>query len=85
MITTCLHCPLKVVDGQTCEIFSRAQKAIRGSGVTSAKIRCDKRKTLFRSGQYVTFQGVNRDSENQGLEQYWLFGFECGDSLGVRL
>jgi len=78
MITTCLRCPLKVVEGQTCEIFSRAKKAIRGSGVTSARIRCDKRKKLFRPGQYVTFQGVNRDPENPGLEQYygWIWKFD---------
>lgn len=65
MITTCLHCPLKLVNGQTCEIFTRATQAIRGSGVTSAKIRCDKRKHLLRPGQYVTFLGRFRGEKSE--------------------
>ena len=62
--STCTNC---AVDKGTCARRAEIRAAIKGTGITSAKFRCDDRQSIFNPGQRVAVTwpvGADYDDTN---------------------
>ncbi|WP_298164997.1 hypothetical protein [Novosphingobium sp.] len=66
--STCINC---AADKATCERREQVRAAIKGSGITSVKFKCDKRQSMFHVGQRVAITWEVSTEADYSLDETW--------------
>jgi hypothetical protein len=71
-LTTCIGCPLR----QNCEIRDEKRRQLKGLGLTEAKFKCSKRRTLFSPGQSVVFTSTRNTNGTEEDIEAWVWNWQ---------